>query len=136
MSAERDLARLLARMKPALDPHDYAFVTQPAGASLPPDVTALMQFQEDEGRTLILRRQEAERHGLAHTFPCRRITLTVHSALQAVGFLAAVATALARARISCNPVAGYHHDHLFVPAGRAEDAIRVLEALAQDPDFD
>jgi len=136
MAAERDLARLLAGIKPALDPCGYVFATQPPGAPLPGDVTPLMQFREDEGRTLILPRKAAEQAGLSFTFPCRRITLTVHSALDAVGFLAAVATALAKAEISCNPVAGYHHDHLFVPADCAEAAMHVLEALGRESDFD
>lgn len=95
-----------------------------------------MRLEEQEGTTLILTAEAAERAGLAATFPCRRITLTVHSALEAVGLMAAVATALADAGIGCNPVAGYHHDHLFVPAGRANDAMRALEALSHGIDFD
>ena len=58
------------------------------------------------------------------------ITLNVHSALDAVGFLAAVATALSERGIGVNPVAGYYHDHLFIPADRAEEAMAVLEGLS------
>jgi hypothetical protein len=54
----------------------------------------------------------------------------VHSSLAAVGFLAAVSAALAEAGIACNPVSGVHHDHLFVPAHRADDAMAVLTRLA------
>ena len=68
--------------------------------------------------------------GLTGVFPCRMITLEIHSALDAVGFLAAVTTALAREGIGVNPVAAYHHDHLFVPHDRAEDAMRALQDLA------
>jgi len=29
-----------------------------------------------------------------------------------------------------NPVSGFHHDHLFVPEGREEDALRILADIA------
>ena len=58
------------------------------------------------------------------------ITLNIHSSLEAVGFLAALLPALAAEGMGVNPVSGFFHDHLFVPADRAEDALRVLKALA------
>jgi len=64
-------------------------------------------------------------------FACRRITLTIHSALAAVGLMAAVSRALADAGIGCNPVAGYFHDHLFVPEGDLDRALEVLAAFAR-----
>lgn len=128
MSGETDLDRLLAGMRPVLDPETYVFVTTPA----PPDMPALMRFEEEEGTTLILTRTAAEAAGLPHEFPCRRITLTVHSALEAVGFIARVATRLAAEGMGVNPVAGFHHDHLFVPADRAADAMAALYAMAAE----
>ena len=59
----------------------------------------------------------------------RRIELTVHSALEGVGLTAAVASALAREGMPCNAVAAFHHDHIFVPSGMAEQALGVLTAL-------
>ena len=123
----RDLQRLLSDMKPLLDPQTYMFVTIPNGAAIP-DSSPLMSFREAEGLTLILR--EADAAGLRGEFRCRRIILTVHSALDAVGFLAAVSTELATAGISANAVAAFHHDHLFVPAARAEEAMTVLMTMA------
>lgn len=58
------------------------------------------------------------------------ITLRIHSALDAVGLTAAVAQALAEYGLSCNVVAGFHHDHLFVPHERAAEAVALLEQLA------
>jgi uncharacterized protein len=58
------------------------------------------------------------------------ITLRIHSSLEAVGFLARIAAELARLGISVNVVSAFHHDHLFVPAGRAEEAMAALRALA------
>jgi hypothetical protein len=45
-----------------------------------------------------------------------------------------MSTALSDAGISCNVLAGYHHDHLLVPSDRADEAIAVLQRLGQDDD--
>jgi len=130
MPGETDLARLLAGMTPRLDETVYVFATLPAGSPEPAELLPLMRFAEAEGTTLVLPRAEAERAGLAFTFPCRRIVLTVHSSLEAVGFLAAILPRLAAAGIGVNPVSAFHHDHLFVPESRADDAMAILEALS------
>jgi hypothetical protein len=77
----------------------------------------------------ILELGDAQRLGFDTTLPMRRITLNVFSSLEGVGLTAAVATALANHNISCNMVAAYHHDHVFVPTADAEEAMRVLLAL-------
>lgn len=128
MSGERDLTRLLAEARPVLDPATYAFVTKPGGA-LPDDPAVIGTFREAEGLTLIAERGWAEREGLPHIFPCRRITLAVHSSLEAVGLMAAIASALAEAGISANPVAGYFHDHIFVPEEKADRALSIIANL-------
>ena len=128
MSGERDLTRLLAEARPILDPATYVFVTTPGGA-LPDDSAVIGTFREAEGLTLIAERGWAEREGLPHIFPCRRITLAVHSSLEAVGLMAAVSNALAEAGISANPVAGYFHDHLFVPEEKAGKALSIIAKL-------
>ena len=88
-----------------------------------------MLFREAEGWTVIMGQHVAETHHLAFTFPCRMITLNVHSSLEAVGFLAAITRALARLQIGVNPVSGFFHDHLFVPVGREAEVMRALEAM-------
>jgi hypothetical protein len=60
-----------------------------------------------------------------------RITLGIHSGLDAVGLTAAVSAALARRGISANIVAGLHHDHVFVPWQRRGEAMRILSELAK-----
>jgi len=57
----------------------------------------------------------------------------VHSALDAVGFLAAVTTRLAEAGISVNAVSAFHHDHLFVPEHRADEALQLLLEMSLGP---
>lgn len=86
---------------------------------------------EEEGVTIILNRRDADRVMLPYDYVARQITLTVHSSLSAVGLIAAIATHLAQRGISVNPVAGYYHDHLFVPSDRAEEALHCLQELSQ-----
>lgn len=131
MPGETDLDRLLSGMTPRLDVAVYVFATLPTGPSEPDGIKPLMRFAEAEGTTLVLPRAEAERAGLAFTFPCRRIVMEIHSSLEAVGFLAAILPRLASAGIGVNPVSALHHDHLFVPEHRAGEAMAILEALAR-----
>jgi len=120
-------------MRPKLDPREFVFATGSLDtlAELSRSGTVpLATFMEPEGVSLILERSAASRAGLTYIYPCRLITLTVHSSLDAIGFVAAVTSALATADISVNPVSAYHHDHLLVAADRADDALAVLERLS------
>ncbi|MBO6503593.1 MAG: ACT domain-containing protein [Kordiimonadaceae bacterium] len=125
MSGEYNLETLIRSMEPVLHPQTYVFVTVPKDFDTKP-VKALMQFEEQEGTTLILEQKVAVQAGLPFEFPCRKITLNVHSALDAVGFLARVTTKLAGLGMGVNPVSGFYHDHLFIPEDRAEDAMTAL----------
>jgi hypothetical protein len=130
VSGETDLGRLLAGMCPVLDAGEWVFCVVPGDG--PPDaaLAPLATVREDEGWTAVIARERADAAGIGYDAPFRRITLTVHSSLTAVGFLAAVTRALADAGIACNAVSGVHHDHLFVPAGRADEAMAVLARLS------
>ncbi len=55
--------------------------------NVPAGLSPRMIFQEAEGLTLILLREEVEAQGLAYEFSCRMITMTVHSFLEAVGYI-------------------------------------------------
>ena len=115
-----ELGAMLAGMAPVLDGRAWFFVLVEGE----PPADAFAVIREDEGTTAIV---PGERAGM----PFARITLTVHSALEGVGLTAAVSGALAEAGIACNVVAGYHHDHLFVPWERREEALAILQHLAQ-----
>ena len=127
---ECDLDALLRHMKPELRPGTFVFCTIPPGAAVPATVEPLMTFREQEGTTLVTTREEAQTAGLRFEFPSRLITLTVHSALDAVGFLAAITAHLAAAGISVNAVSAFHHDHLLVPVDRADEAMAVLREIS------
>lgn len=125
MVGETNLDKLLGSMEAELVDGLYVFATVSDGV-VPAGVRPKMLFHEAEGMTLIVLKEEAEANDLAYEFPCRMITLNIHSSLEAVGFLARITTALARHDMGVNPVSGFFHDHLFVPDGREMDAIRVL----------
>ncbi|MGV8964771.1 MAG: ACT domain-containing protein [Cellulomonas sp.] len=128
MAAVQDLTEMLGQMRPDRRPGSFVFVTV-AGPPAP-TLHPVMTFAEDEGRTLILTTDEADDARLPYGLVLAWITLTVHSALDGVGLTAAVSSALADAGISCNMVAAAFHDHLFVPLGSADDAVRVLTELS------
>jgi hypothetical protein len=117
-------------MAPQLHDGEFVFCTVPAGGPPPEDVHPVVTVAEIEGITLVLAIGEAEAAGLSGTFRCRWITLMVASALDAVGLTAAVATALTNDGIPCNVIAGFHHDHLFVPVEKAASAMSALTALS------
>jgi hypothetical protein len=132
MFGETNLERLLAEMEPKLRPETYVFATVPPGADIPAEIDPVMIFREAEGTTLILKEAEADAAGVSGTFRSRMITLEIHSSLDAVGFLAAITRQLADAGIGVNPVSAFFHDHLFVPADRADEAVGLLRQLAAE----
>ena len=128
MAGMTDLQQMLATLEPEVRDGEYVYVTDPGGSSAVVEPEALIA--EDEGRTLVVRREVADEAGLAYEFVGSWITLTVHSSLDAVGLTAAFSSALARAGIGCNVLAGRYHDHILVPHTRREDAVAVLRALS------
>ncbi len=129
MSGEANLDQLFKKLNAKLHDGIYVFVTLAEG-EVPQNISPRMMFHEAEGVTLIMTRDEAEAHNFSLEFPCRMITLDVHSSLEAVGFIARIATELAKHDMGVNPVSGFYHDHLFVPEGREEDAMKILAQLA------
>lgn len=114
-------------LQPQLDPGRYVFTTVAEGVPL--GVAPVVTVVEPEGLTLVLTQDDADAAGLAYDYVAAWITLGVVSTLDEVGLTAAFATRLAAAGISCNVVAGFHHDHLFVPRDRADEAVALLEQL-------
>lgn len=133
MNGELDLQRLLSTMRPELDPEPYVFCcfSDMSFAQLAShDPVALIA--EAEGVTAILPLASATALGQDAPARFQRITLTIHSSLEAVGLTAAFAAALTRHGISANVVAGYYHDHIFVPDAQAVEAMSVLRRLSAE----
>jgi hypothetical protein len=124
-----DLNELLASLDPSLEDGEFVLVSvseEDVGAL---HGKAIGWFRESEGTTAIVDRGTADVMGLAGEGPFRRITLRVHSSLQAVGLLAVVTQALAEAGIAVNVVSAVYHDHLFIHSPQAEHALRLLRQL-------
>ena len=128
--AEKDLTTLIKNMKPSLNSKSFIFSTHSYQAEIPiPQEARIMEFREPEGITLIVSREDADRYGIAYDIEMSWIILTIHSALDAVGFTASFSSALASEDISCNVIAGYHHDHIFVPIESTDKAMHVLHTM-------
>lgn len=128
MSAENDLTVLLRSMRPTLHPlaHGYGLVSN--GQAMPGPVFA--RVEEAEGSTVIAPLADLASWGVKSNGEWARISLTVHSDLAAVGLTAAIATALTAEGITANVVAGYFHDHVFVPWAVRDRALATLQGLA------
>ena len=132
-SGETELRGLLAALVPGLLPGEYVFCSLPEARRGEADnLPVLATFREEEGLSLVLERSLARRRGFADSAAMRCISLGVHSSLKAVGLTAAISGALARRGISANVIAAYYHDHLFVPAERAQEALRILLELSEE----
>jgi hypothetical protein len=130
MPGETNLNILLKSMQPKLNAGEYVFCTIKDAAQIQfSDV--VMLFKEAEGLTLILDKEVADQLQLSYSFIASWIMLTIHSSLEAVGLTAAFSRALADENISCNIVAGYFHDHIFVGKNDAERAMSVLSKLSE-----
>ena len=131
MPGEKNLQRMLATLEPVLLDTEYVFCSlENASFGDQPELAPIAAFMESEGLTLVIPREEAERHQITFTATFRCITLQLHSSLEAVGLTAAVSSALAKHGISANIIAAFFHDHVFVPTARAGEALAVLIGLS------
>lgn len=124
--------KMIANMTPVLQPGTFVFCSMIHNADATTAMTlARATFVEDEGLSLILTKADADRLSLSYETPMKQITLMVFSSVEGVGLTAAVAKALAKQRIPANVVAATQHDHVFVPARMADEAMEALRALQE-----
>ncbi len=128
-TGETNLDKLIANMEPVLNEGEYVFATVSNTTAIPRAIT-ICEVKEKEGTTVVLKKEDAERLGVAYEFIASWITLNIHSALEAVGLTAAFATALGKHNISCNVIAGYYHDHIFVAVKDRDKAMEVLKTMS------
>jgi hypothetical protein len=130
MTGETNLDRLLKTMKPKLNIGEYVFCSVKDITSVDIKDTVLI-FKEDEAITIIVKKEIADRLNLDYFFISSWITLTVHSSLEAVGLTASFSKALSESGISCNVVAAFYHDHIFVDKRDADKAMTVLNRFSE-----
>lgn len=125
MAGEADLMALVRAMRPELHGEPYGYVVTDRSVA-----GAFARVAEAEGMTVIATHSVLVAHGVVVLEAWARISLTVHSDLAAVGLTAAISAALAAEGISANVVAGFYHDHVFVPWDRRSDAMAALKRLS------
>ena len=127
MAGMTDLEEMLRTLTVSVRPDRYTFLSVDAIPSLGDGVAAVLT--EAEGTTVVATVERAEAEGWPVDFQAAWLTLDVHSSLEAIGLTAAFSAALGEVGIACNVLAGFHHDHLLVPADRADEAVAALEGL-------
>jgi len=130
MAGEQNLDKILGQLSPILHPSIYVFCSiKNASYGDYAHTEPLTSIREQEGLSLVISQANADREGLAYQGTFRCITLQVHSSLESVGLTAVMASTLAEHSISANVIAGYYHDHVLVPAGKARLAMAILTNL-------
>jgi len=128
LAGESELAKLVKHLNPELNEGEYVFVSM-QNSDMIPRTDIIFEFREKEGTTLIMERQMAHQLNLSYDYVAAWITLKIHSSLDVVGLTALFSTELAENGISCNVVAAYYHDHIFVNQRDKEKAMEVLNSL-------
>ncbi len=131
MAGETDLAQLIKEMTPSLNKGDYVFTTVKDVNKINRNDT-IGEFKESEGTTIIIEKCKADELRLEYEYIAAWITLKIHSSLDAVGLTALFSTELAKNNISCNVIAGYYYDHIFVAKKDAQKTIQVLTELSKN----
>jgi hypothetical protein len=130
MPGETDLSIILKTLQPILNEGEYVFCQVPDGLEM--ELTeAISFFRENEGTTIIISKSVADQKEWNYSSVFAWITLRIHSSLDSVGLTAAFSNVLAAEGISCNVVAAYYHDHIFVPAQDARKTMKILEGMSK-----
>ena len=130
MSGETNLYKLINEMSPVLNQGEYVFSTV-QNLDFIERKDSICEFKENEGTTIVIEKNKADQLKLPYEYVAAWITLKIHSSLEAVGLTAVFSNALEKNNISCNVIAGYYHDHIFVDTKDSEKAMLVLTNLSK-----
>jgi len=93
------------------------------------NLNPVASIQEKEGLTLVIPRETADAFHYQYESTFAGITLNIHSSLDAIGLTAAFSSKLAEVGLSANVIAGFFHDHMFVPYAEVDRALAALLEL-------
>lgn len=130
MSGEKNLEILLKTMKPKMNLGEFVFCEVENLEKIKLN-EIVMSFKEEESITIITQKEIADKLNLKYSFVASWITLTIHSSLEAIGLTAAFSKALSEKGISCNVVAAFYHDHIFVDKKDTEKAMEILNKFSE-----
>lgn len=130
MSGEKNLEILLKTMKPKRNLGEFVFCEVENLEKINLN-EIVMTFREEESITIIAKKEIADKLNLKYSFIASWITLTIHSSLDAVGLTAAFSKALSENGISCNVVAAFYHDHIFVDKKDTEKTMEILNKFSE-----
>jgi len=134
MNRTQFLQDLITQLSPRLDSTTYVYCTVPRAQYGELDkLKPIVSIAELEGLTLVIPLEQAKAEGLDYYRIFRRITLEGHSSLEALGLTSVVTSLLAERGITTNVIAGFYHDHIFVPSDRIDEAMEALKDLASKP---
>jgi hypothetical protein len=130
MTRETDLSKILKSIRPKLNAGEFVFCVTHSLAKIN-QADIISTFREEERVTVIIKKELADQLKLRYSCIAAWITLTVHSSLEAVGLTSAFSTALSNEGISCNVVAAFYQDHIFVNKNDAKKALDILNRLSR-----
>ena len=131
MSQEKfELKDILGNLKPRILEGSFVFTTSNDElVHLMKTFKPIATFREEEGITLVLSKDEADKFNIKYDSLFRCISLGVHSSLNSYGLISSISRELTKKKISSNVFSGFYHDHIFVQADLADPAIQVINSL-------
>ncbi len=127
MESQQSLDETLAALDAQVE-GNYVFATTD---KVPPGLEPFAVIHEAEGITVVAKATDAYEYGLGQHELFARITPSPVTSLDSVGLTAMITQTVASRGIPCNVIAGFHHDHFFVPANKAQEVVSMLAALSE-----
>jgi len=131
MSQEKfELKDILGNLKPRILEGSFVFTTSNDElVHLMKTFKPIATFREEEGITLVISKDEADKFNIKYDSLFRCISLGVHSSLNSYGLISSISRELTKKKISSNVFSGFYHDHIFVQSDLADTAIQVINSL-------